>query len=117
MTANVRLHRNVGDPLISAISTNATEEGDFLAAVGDALQAELLNDGDQLPADLFGFVLSRSLPLIVEVCCKLRGYKANVAEHRVIVAGRVLPDDIVDALPSAPELMRQAAMRDVEQPF
>lgn len=35
------------------------------------------------------------LPSIVDICCKLRGYKANVTEHRVIVAGEWVPDDIV----------------------
>jgi hypothetical protein len=29
------------------------------------------------------------------VICKLRGYKANVIEHRVIVAGEWLPEDVV----------------------
>lgn len=103
--ANVRLHKDeVG--LVTAMSTNATSEEDFLAEVHDVLQEELRvcvfepfsNDrGLAANVDKFGFVLARSLKHVVEICCKLRGYKADVAEHRIILAGRMVPGDVVGA--------------------
>ena len=134
MHANVRLHKN-DHGLLTALSTNAIDEGDFLAAVSDLLQHEIgkdihhtleqtirLSDPDKLvnrhelwtsehvqfydgkaidaTVGLFGILLARVLPHIVEVSCRLRGYKSDVIEHRVIVAGTVLPSDVVDLLPN-----------------
>lgn len=74
----VKIHRS---ERATAISTNAATEQEFLS--GFAAQ----QNG---PCDV---VL---LTQLVDVCCKLRGYKANVIEHRVIVAGEWLPDDVVE---------------------
>lgn len=119
MAANVRLHKDA-EGFVGAMSTNATSEEDFLAQVCDVLQAELrscvfdeelaIAGGgpkafqDRLAADLdqFGFVVARTLPKIVDICCKLRGYKADVAEHRIIVAGRIVPADVVGVYETHP---------------
>lgn len=115
MHANIRFHKNdVG--LLTAISTNATDTDDFLAAMADALQAEVKRavhqtlhqpdgaryDGKAIDAtiDLFGILLARALPQALEIGCRLRGYKADVIEHRVIVAGTILPEDMVDLVPN-----------------
>jgi len=37
--------------------------------------------------------LARWLPLVLDVGAKLRGYKADVIEKRVIIAGAWLPSD------------------------
>lgn len=80
MRGEVRFHRE-GDKF--AISTNTENERDFLDGAAAAL-AELIASADEL---------SRWLPLIVDVSCKLRGYKADVIEKRLIVAGAWLPAD------------------------
>lgn len=106
MHANVRLHTNP-DGLLLAISTNAIDEADFLVAMADALQREIQTTLDEAEAHqvaslcgLWGILLHRALPHIVEVCCRLRGYKADVTEHRVIVAGAVVPADLVGLFPN-----------------
>ena len=100
---NIKIHKNDAG-LVEAISTNATDEAEFLMHAADELQHELerqlgtANDANG-DAALFGFVLARALPMVVDICCRLRGYKADVIEHRIIVAGRALPSDIVGAIP------------------
>jgi len=76
----VKLHRE-GERF--AISTNAESERDFLDGTAAAL-AELLPSSEEL---------ARWLPLVVDVAAKMRGYKADVIEKRVIIAGAWLPSD------------------------
>ena len=76
----VRFHRD-GDRF--AISTNAESERDFLDGAAAAL-SELLPTAEEN---------ARWLPLIVDVAAKMRGYKADVIEKRLIVAGAWLPTD------------------------
>lgn len=45
----------------------------------------------------WAFQLERWLPQLVDICCKLRGYKADVHEERVIVAGYHLPAELMRA--------------------
>lgn len=77
---DVRFHHD-GDRF--AISTTADTERDFLDGVAVALS--------QLSASAEELALW--LPLVVDVACKLRGYKADVVEKRQIVAGAWLPSD------------------------
>ena len=80
MRGDVRFHRD-GDKF--AISTNTETERDFLDGASAAL-AELLPPAEDL---------ARWLPLIVDISAKMRGYKAEVIEKRLIVAGAWLPAD------------------------
>lgn len=80
MRGDVRFHRE-GDKF--AISTNTETERDFLDGAAAAL-AGLIPTADDL---------SRWLPLIVDIGAKMRGYKADVIEKRLIVAGAWLPAD------------------------
>lgn len=77
---DVRFHRD-GDNF--AISTNTDTERDFLDGASAAL-SELKPDAEDL---------ARWLPLIVDISAKLRGYKAEVIEKRLIIAGAWLPAD------------------------
>ncbi len=76
----VRLHRD-GEQF--AVSTNAETERDFLDGMASALASQDCGAGE----------LAKWLPLIVDVTCKMRGYKADVQEKRVIIAGSWLPND------------------------
>lgn len=80
MRGDVRFHRE-GDKF--AISTNTESERDFLDGAAAAL-AELIPSAEEL---------SRWLPLVVDISAKMRGYKADVIEKRLIVAGAWLPAD------------------------
>lgn len=77
---DVRFHRE-GENF--AISTNTETERDFLDGAAAAM-AELIPNADEL---------SHWLPLIVDVSAKMRGYKADVIEKRLIIAGAWLPAD------------------------
>lgn len=76
----VRLHRE-GDKF--AISTNTETERDFLDGAAAAL-SELIPNSEEM---------SRWLPLVVDISARMRGYKADVIEKRLIVAGAWLPAD------------------------
>ncbi len=76
----VKLHRE-GDKF--AISTNAESERDFVDGTAAAL-SELIPSAEEL---------SRWLPLVVDIAARMRGYKADVVEKRVIIAGAWLPSD------------------------
>lgn len=82
----VRFHN---DGAQRAISTNAPSEEAFLREVEVVLAQRVQSSGE----------LERGwIKPIVDIVCKLRGYKADVTEHRVIVAGEWIPADVVDAL-------------------
>lgn len=38
------------------------------------------------------FQLNYIFPLMVDICCKYRGYKSSVIEKKVILAGTIMPD-------------------------
>jgi hypothetical protein len=83
----VRFHDVNG---VRKISTNAMTEEMFLREVEGQLRARVQSVGE-LEA---GWLLP-----VCEIVCKLRGYKANVGEHRVLVAGgEWVPEDVVDAI-------------------
>jgi hypothetical protein len=67
-----------------SIRTNASTEGDFLTSVAGGLTQ--LIDGGTFAGD-WEFQLQLWLPQIVDIACKLRGYKADVDEQRVLIAG------------------------------
>lgn len=85
MRGEVRLHRD-GDKF--AVSTNADTERDFLDGAAAAL-ADLVASAEDM---------ARWLPLVVDVAAKLRGYKADVIERRLIVAGAWLPSDVASVV-------------------
>lgn len=89
MRGEVRFHRE-GDKF--AISTNTETEQDFLDGASSALAELGSAEADEL---------SRWLPLIVEISCKMRGYKAEVIEKRLIVAGAWLPADTASIVAGA----------------
>jgi hypothetical protein len=101
MSAIVQLHKD-GDNM--AISTNAATEQEFMGEIASLLALKIHagdHEGD------WEFQLERWLPQIVNVCCKLRGYKADVTEHRVIVAGQWFPSDMVQAFTRRKEVERE----------
>lgn len=83
----VRFHQSENGS--KSISTNAGSEESFLREVESALAQRVQSEGE--------FAQGWLKP-ICDIVCKLRGYKADVTEHRVIVAGEWVPDDVVDAL-------------------
>lgn len=98
LRADVRLHREGSQ---FAISTNADNERDFIDGASHAI-------GRLLSESLDMEQIAHWLPLVVDVACKLRGYKADVIEKRLIVAGAWLPSDAVavvseNATPARPE--------------
>jgi hypothetical protein len=70
------------------IETNADNADHFLSCASDALEEACLStEGD------VAYTLGWALPAIVEIACKLRGYKAeSVVEQKVLFVGSVFPD-------------------------
>lgn len=63
-----------------AISTTASNEAEFISEVSQAIAAAPTSDWNTR--------MKEFLPLIVDLCCKFRGYKADrVQERRELVAG------------------------------
>lgn len=63
-----------------AIASRADNESEFITEVAEALAAT--------PNSNWNMRLRELLPLIVDMCCKYRGYKAEtVAERRELIAG------------------------------
>lgn len=63
-----------------AIATKASTEEEFVVEVAEAMASS--------SSDAWGVRLREMLPLIVDMCCKYRGYKAErVLERRELVAG------------------------------
>jgi hypothetical protein len=79
------------DGKTKAIQTNAQDERDFLPDFAAAL-AQVVGKVKGDEAELF-FEIHEWLPLCVEICCKLRGYKSTAREERLITAGHVMPDE------------------------
>ncbi len=80
-----------------AVWTNADNPNDFLLSAALQMDVVLPDNGDKGRADM----LADWLPQIVEIAAKLKGYKADVYEERVIIAGRWRPDEDAEVL--APE--------------
>lgn len=88
MREYVKLYRQADDV---AIQTNHTDEGSFVRQVSGALGEAIESQTKEERADA---LLSLWLPQIVDICAKLRGYKAPlVDEQRVLTAGRITPSD------------------------
>jgi len=63
-----------------AISTTASNEGEFITEFAQAIAAAPTTDWNTR--------MKEFLPLVVDLCCKFRGYKADrVQERRELVAG------------------------------
>lgn len=78
-----------------AVVTDAADEaefrGEFVAAISQMIE-EGIYDGD------WSFNLDGWMEQAAEITCKLRGYKAQVVERRVIIAGVLDPDAAVMAV-------------------
>lgn len=82
----VKLYRDGEDV---AIQTNITSEETFVREVSDALGGKLLSVGEDA-----SFVLQSYLPQIIDICAKLRGYKAPLVDEQIVLtAGRLQPND------------------------
>ena len=71
-----------------AIMTDAKDERQFTDEFV-ALLARMI-DEDSFEGD-WEFQLGYWLPQFVALCCKYRGYKADVMERRMLIAGDVYP--------------------------
>ena len=87
MGATVKFYKS-GDSM--AVTTDATEERDFLEAASAGL-AQMMESG--VFAGDWEFQMNRWLGQMVDIVCKLRGYKSPVQEVRLIAAGFIPPDD------------------------
>lgn len=81
------------------IETNCSNESEFNSHLASALAKAIesgQHDGD------WQFPLERWLPAAFEIFAKIRGYKSNVVEHRILVAGHHpgWTDDALDAVSS-----------------
>jgi hypothetical protein len=77
----IKLYKE-GDSM--GIETDCAACDDFVREMSEALSSLIdskVHEGD------WEFQLSYWLPQMVEICCKLKGYKADVEEHRLITAG------------------------------
>lgn len=91
----VKLYKN-GDDV--AVQTNCTEDRSFVEEFAITLAALIDRNGDR--GYDWQFDLERWFGQGFEVLAKLRGYKADVVEERLITAGRLSPcpgDLIVDS--------------------
>jgi hypothetical protein len=96
-TSNNSIPKSKGRPMIEffkngdalAIRTDAQTENEFFDGLADAIQqmsnGEMKNDLE--------YHLRFWLPQAFEILCKLRGYKADVQEKRILMAGaRFVPE-------------------------
>lgn len=83
----VKLYKS-GDEM--AVVTDATDERDFHDQFSETL-ARLVQSG-RYDGD-WEFQFRFWLEQYVEICCKLRGYKANVSEKRLLTAGAMAPNE------------------------
>lgn len=104
------------------IWTDAAGERDFLDEVSrlwDSLIAsgwccELHVAGEEvhLACD-WAFQFGLWLPQVVEICCKLRGYKSNVEEKRVLFTGNMIPSDFLCEADSRGILLNRTRIPDL----
>jgi len=73
----------MGFPSEETSQINASTDEESAAKTARIVQEVLENDWEFQ----FGYIL----PLVVEICCKLRGDKSTVAEKRMLLAGTVSP--------------------------
>jgi len=83
-----------------AIKTDAKDEQTFLYEMSGLFDQMIqdqtfngtciVNDEIKMECD-WEFQFSFWLPQIVDICCKYRGYKSNVNEKRVLIAGAISP--------------------------
>ena len=92
MRTYVKLYKD-GDRM--AVETNAETEEQFHSAFCAELSEVLPDFGGDAE-----FQLGYWLKNYVDICCKLRGYKADVHETRVITAGFLPPGDALRVVPS-----------------
>jgi hypothetical protein len=101
----VKLYR---DEESVAINTNITDEEDFIrhaaSALGAFLDENMMGDGSTFRSakgETHDY-LAAGLPQIIDIACKLRGYKAPlVDEQRVLIAGKIAPVEALIAAQSS----------------
>ena len=82
---SIQLHKD-GDTM--AIVTDALDEQDFTQEFSKLL-SEMI-DENSFEGD-WEFQFDIWLPQFVDICCKYRGYKNNVEEKKVLIAGSFTP--------------------------
>ena len=75
---------------VMSIQTDAKDEGAFIAEMSEAFSA-LIDSGAH--SHDWDFQFNNWLPCVVEIACKMRGYKSDVHEQRVLIAGDTRPAD------------------------
>jgi hypothetical protein len=89
MTTKIYISAELED---MAIETNAKDEREYVEEVSDLIRGMILDS--VFPSEEANILIPIALPLVVDTCCKMRGYKSNVEEKRVIVAGKLPPGKI-----------------------
>lgn len=69
-----------------ALQTDANNEQDFTNDFGLALQDYMTS-----PSFEGNYELNAWLKSYAEICCKMRGYKADVREQRLLTVGEINP--------------------------
>ena len=88
MRPYVKLYKS-GDHI--AISTNVIDEAEFLRLASERVGAMVGEVPEDAEAGTY-WHLWKFLPHIVDICCKMRGYKApTVDEQRVLISGHLPP--------------------------
>ena len=77
----IKLYKS-GDAM--GIETDCPNADDFLRQMAELLSG-MIDDG--IHAGDWEFQLNFWLPQMVEISCKLKGYKADVKEQRILLAG------------------------------
>jgi len=77
----VKLYKD-GDRM--GVGTDCTDERDFISQFSELLSS--LIEGGRYRGD-WEFQLALWLPMTVDICCKLRGYKADLKETTWLLAG------------------------------
>ena len=106
LATTVRLYKN-GEQ--TCIWTNAATEDEFQRHFVQAL-AQVIKSGN---VDDWRGHLAHWLPQMVDICCKLRGYRAEtVAEERVLIAGAIFDStrDLVVASDDQPPPRKLSAV-------
>jgi hypothetical protein len=109
MKARIELYKD-GDHL--AILTNAANEDDFYEAFCELLSN--LIDADKYSGD-WEFQFRFWLPQATDIVCRLRGYKNDVHEERVMVAGHIGPMRTAKVAEIGPETSGESVPLDDEE--
>ncbi len=89
-----------------AIRTDCEDESDFtekfVKLLSDLIESDIESGGapNGFYSSDWEFQLGFWLPQFVELCCKYRGYKAEVQEKKILVAGDLLVNSVAHKIDS-----------------